>query len=88
MPQKKAVAADKNLSCIALVWIFVFSMKKCTRKSTTQSYLVKNMVSLGRLIPIFSHDMVFPHVFRMDPLTETHRENDFVGDPGKELNPI
>ena len=50
MPQKKAVAADKNLSCIALVWIFVFSMKKCTRKSTTQSCLVKNMVPLGRLV--------------------------------------
>ena len=48
-PQKRAVAADENLSCNALVWIFVFSMKKCTRKPTTQSYLVKNMASLGRL---------------------------------------
>ena len=49
-PRKSVVAADKNLSCIALVWIFIFSMKKCTRKVTTQSYLVKSMVSLGRLV--------------------------------------
>ena len=51
-PKKRAVAADRNLLWIDLMLIFGFSMIKCTRKPTTQSYLVKNLVSQGRLICI------------------------------------